>query len=118
MSVQEDIQTLVSQQTPEVQQIASIVREQINSYGLDIEEDVSLKLKNIAFKHNGVVAALGLHKAHANLHFYKGVELADPEGVLQGSGGKLRHIRYEKAEEIDLDQLERYFRAAYALNAH
>lgn len=117
MGVDEEIQQLINQQAPEVQQIADVVRQEIRTYGLLYNEDVSLKLKTIYFKHNGVVAALSVHKAHANLHFYKGARLPDPDGVLQGKGDQLRHIRYSSAANIDRDQLERYFRAAYALYA-
>jgi hypothetical protein len=116
MSVAEEIQQLVNQQAPEVQQIAAVVRQEIRTYGLLYNEDVSLKLKTIYFKHNGVVAALSVHKAHANLHFYKGAQLPDPDGELQGQGDQLRHIRITRASDIDRDLLEHYFRAAYALN--
>lgn len=116
MSVQNDLQNLLSQQAPEIQEIAREIERLILSFGITIEEDVSLKLGNLYFKHNGVVAALSLHKNHANLHFYRGVELSDPDGILAGQGAKLRHIKFTRRADIDADILRRYFLEAYQLN--
>ena len=33
------------------------------------------------------------HKEWVNLGFYQGVDLADPEIVLEGSGAKMRHVK-------------------------
>jgi hypothetical protein len=117
MDTQTEIDLLIARQSSSIQEVARAVQKLIRETGLDLEEDVSTKLSILYFKHNGVVCALSLHKAHANLHFYKGLELEDPHGVLQGSGGKLRHIRYQTAADLDPGVLERYVRAAYALNA-
>jgi hypothetical protein len=116
MSIQDDIQALISQQSPEIQEIAQEIQRLILSYGLEIEEDVSLKLNNLYYKHNGVVAALSLHKRHANLHFYRGTELSDPENILAGQGAKLRHIKFTHRSDINPDILKRYFLEAYRLN--
>lgn len=116
MDTQTEIEQLVGRQAPPIQSIARAVQELIRALGLDLEEDVSTKLGILYFKHNGVVCALSLHKAHANLHFYKGLEMDDPDGILQGSGGKLRHIRFHTAADLDVDVVRRYVQAAYALN--
>lgn len=116
MDTQTDFEKLLGKQAPPIQDIALAVQNLIRALGLDLEEDVSTKLGILYFKHNGVVCALSLHKAHANLHFYKGLELDDPDGVLQGSGGKLRHIRFRTAADLDSDRIRRYVLAAYALN--
>ena len=33
------------------------------------------------------------HKSWVNLGFYQGVDLADPEGLLEGTGAKMRHVK-------------------------
>ncbi len=117
MDTQTEIEQLIGKQAPPIQEIAQTVRRYLLTALPELEEDVSSKLSIIYFKHDGVVCALSLHKAHANLHFYKGTLLSDPEGILQGSGGKLRHIRFNSTADINLDVLESYVREAYALNA-
>jgi len=37
---------------------------------------------------------------YVNLGFYYGAELPDPEGLLEGTGKKLRHIKVREVEEI------------------
>lgn len=39
---------------------------------------------------------VGVYKHHANLGFYYGASLEDPEGLLAGAGKKLRHVRVEE----------------------
>jgi hypothetical protein len=43
---------------------------------------------------------IGAHREHVNLGFYYGAELPDPEGLLEGTGKKLRHIKVRKIEEV------------------
>ena len=39
------------------------------------------------------------YKKWVNLGFYQGVELADPEGLLEGTGAKMRHVKIRSADE-------------------
>ena len=41
------------------------------------------------------------YKHHVNLGFYRGASLADPAGLLTGTGKQLRHIRLTKTEELE-----------------
>jgi hypothetical protein len=38
-------------------------------------------------------AYLSAHAAHVNLGFYHGASLRDPEGLLEGTGRRLRHVK-------------------------
>ena len=49
---------------------------------------------------------LGIYRNHVNLGFYYGTELADPEGLLEGTGKKLRHIKVRDVVEIDRSSLQ------------
>ncbi len=57
---------------------------------------------------------VAVYPHHVNLGFNRGVSLADPNGVLQGTGKSTRHIRF--ANESDLKQpfLRDYIRRAIA----
>lgn len=39
------------------------------------------------------------HKNWVNLGFYQGAVLADPAGILEGSGKKLRHVKVRSVED-------------------
>lgn len=38
---------------------------------------------------------LQVHAAHINLGFYRGAELPDPQGLLEGTGKALRHVKLD-----------------------
>ena len=38
-------------------------------------------------------ACIGVQSSHINLGFYHGASLRDPDGLLEGSGKKLRHVK-------------------------
>lgn len=52
--------------------------------------------------------------AHVNLGFYCGAELPDPQGLLQGTGKFMRHVKLKPGEAIDEAVLTRLIEAAYA----
>ncbi len=43
---------------------------------------------------------IGSYRAHVNLGFYYGAELPDSQGLLEGTGKKLRHIKVKNVEEV------------------
>ena len=55
---------------------------------------------------------IGAHREHVNLGFYYGAELPDPEGLMEGTGKKLRHIKVRDAEGIGQSSLRRYIQLA------
>lgn len=44
--------------------------------------------------------------AHVNVGFFRGAELADPDGLLEGSGRFMRHVKLRPGLNIDHDALE------------
>lgn len=38
-------------------------------------------------------AYIGVHRSHVNLGFYHGASLRDPDGLLEGAGRRLRHVK-------------------------
>jgi len=58
-------------------------------------------------------AYTSVHAAHVNLGLYRGAELPDPAGLLQGSGKRMRHVKLPAGEEVDEEALEALIQAAY-----
>jgi hypothetical protein len=56
-------------------------------------------------------------QAHVNVGFFRGADLSDPEGLLQGSGKFMRHVKLrpdaDPEEEVDPEVLARIIKAAY-----
>ena len=59
-------------------------------------------------------AYTAVHSAHVNVGFYRGADLPDPAGLLDGSGKRMRHVKLRPGEEVDEDALGALIEAAYA----
>ncbi|NJN43903.1 MAG: DUF1801 domain-containing protein [Anaerolineae bacterium] len=114
--MEEDLTKLLSSHTSAIQSLTHTLREVISGVYPHFTLDVSIPLGVLYFKYHGVACALTPHKTHVNLHFYKGLELTDPEGLLQGSGKKLRHLKFTPQEDMDEALISRLVLEAVALN--
>ena len=52
--------------------------------------------------------------AHVNVGFFRGAELADPDGLLAGTGKFMRHVKLRPEAEVDAARLSRLILMAYA----
>jgi hypothetical protein len=50
---------------------------------------------------SNVINSIGVYSNWINLYFFEGDSLPDPEGVLQGTGHTVRHIRLTGADDLD-----------------
>ncbi len=53
-------------------------------------------------------------KAHVNVGFFRGAEIADPEGLLEGTGKFMRHVKLRPEREVDARALRALIATAYA----
>jgi uncharacterized protein DUF1801 len=58
-------------------------------------------------------AYVNAFKAHASLGFFYGAALADPAGLLEGDGKRMRHVKLRPGKPIDLDALGDLITGAY-----
>ncbi|NDC58450.1 MAG: DUF1801 domain-containing protein [Alphaproteobacteria bacterium] len=58
-------------------------------------------------------AYVNAFKAHANVGFFLGAALADPAGLLEGAGKRMRHVKVRPGAPLDADALEALIAAAY-----
>ena len=52
--------------------------------------------------------------AHVNVGFFRGAELDDPAGLLEGTGRFMRHVKLRPQQEVDSTALERLIDVSYA----
>ena len=50
---------------------------------------------------SNVINSVAVYSKWINLYFFEGDALPDPEGLLQGSGSMVRHIRVTSADDLD-----------------
>ena len=58
------------------------------------------------------VVYIGVYAKHINLGFYWGAQMDDPEGVLEGSGKQLRHIKIKSQADLGTPLIRDYLRSA------
>lgn len=51
--------------------------------------------------------------AHVNVGFFRGAEIADPDGLLQGTGRFMRHVKLRPGSEVDAAALTQLIETAY-----
>lgn len=58
-------------------------------------------------------AYVNAFKDHVNLGFFRGAELEDPTGLLEGTGKYMRHVKLWPDSEIDSAALKKLIESAY-----
>ena len=55
---------------------------------------------------------IAVYSKHVNLGFNDGAMLADPKGILEGNGNRIRHISIKTAEDLSRPEIRAYIRRA------
>jgi len=58
-------------------------------------------------------AYVNAFKAHVNVGFFRGAEIADPEGLLEGTGKFMRHVKLRPERDVDATALMKLIETAY-----
>jgi hypothetical protein len=59
-------------------------------------------------------AYVNAFKAHVDVGFFRGAELADPKALLEGTGRFMRHVKLRPSEDLDASALRALIHTAYA----
>ena len=79
----------------------------------------SVKWAQPVWEVDGPICSVKAFAKHTNVNFWRGAELAeraDPDRVLQGEGGKMRHVKVARVDDIPAEALRRLVRVAMELN--
>jgi hypothetical protein len=52
-------------------------------------------------------------KHHVNVGFFRGAEIADPAGLLEGTGKFMRHVKLRPESQVDATALRKLIETAY-----
>jgi hypothetical protein len=58
-------------------------------------------------------AYVNAFKAHVNVGFFRGAELADPKDLLEGTGKFMRHVKLSADRDVDTAALTKLIQTAY-----
>jgi hypothetical protein len=101
-ALEADVDRLLSEHTPELQAIERALRTTIRTAFPAAIEQVDFANKLIAFgrsmKIRGLLFAIIAHKSHVNLQLADGAGLPDPQGLIEGTGKRIRHVKIRSVE--------------------
>jgi hypothetical protein len=101
----ETVDSLLSSYTPEVRSIAFKARALILEMIPEAIEQIDIPARMLGYgyerTYTASVCALALQKSYVNLMFGRGTELPDPDGLLEGTGKKARHVKLRTPEDVD-----------------
>jgi hypothetical protein len=112
-----EIKDFFDQFTPEVADIGKIIFEVTEKKMLPEKQmwiDYADKMITFGTEKNmkGEICYIKPLKDSVNLGFFHGANLNDPGKLLQGTGKLLRHIKFNKKENIDLKAVEELLHTA------
>lgn len=76
----------------------------------------SIKWAQPVYELGGPFCFIRSAKKHVTLGFWRGVELDDPNEILEGSGTKMKHVKLGLSDKIDKPALTKLIRQAVQLN--
>jgi hypothetical protein len=80
------------------------------------EADEAIKWAQPVYSSNGPFAYIKAFKNSVNFGFWRGVDLKDPRGLLQGSGDKMRHVKLTSIDQVDQAAFSDLINQAVQLN--
>jgi len=76
----------------------------------------SIKWNQPVFEAGGPLAFVRVAKAHVTLGFWRGGELKDPKGLLEGSGTRMAHVKIAEGDALDSKSIAAFLKEAVKLN--
>jgi hypothetical protein len=76
----------------------------------------SIKWAQPVFEIGGPFAYMKAFKNAVNFGFWRGADLEDPKGLLQGSGDKMRHVKLTSLDQVQPQVFTNFVKQALALN--
>ena len=68
------------------------------------------------YETNGPFAYIKAYTKAVHFGFWRGIEILDPKGLLQGSGEKMRHVKLASLDDVDPEAFPDYIQQAIKLN--
>ncbi|MFE3558543.1 DUF1801 domain-containing protein [Streptomyces sp. NPDC059193] len=108
--------------TPDIRQLAREAQDTVRAAMPDAVEEADVSARMLGYTYapgtyKGLIVTIALHRAHINIMFSRGVELADEDtgGLLEGTGKRARHIKITDAEQLADPRVTDLLTAAAAL---
>ncbi len=95
-------------------EIVTALREQVKKAVPDAKE--AFKWAQPVYEVNGPFCYIKAFSKYVNFGFWRGIDLDDPQGLLEGAGDKMRHVKLTSVKDIRENAFQDYLRTAANLN--
>lgn len=113
-----DFDKLLSRYSPDIRATSKMMRAFVLKAFPDAFEKTYWGWSNTWYgfsdKSEDMVFSINPIKSYVQLYFIRGTELSDPDGLLEGTGKKLRHVNIKSAAELNRPALLRLMKRAVA----
>jgi hypothetical protein len=80
------------------------------------EAKESIKWAQPVYEENGPFSYFKAFKNSVNFGFWRGIDIDDPKGLLEGSGDKMRHVKLTGTKDVDEAAFAAFVKQAVKLN--
>lgn len=99
------VEALLAPYSPAVSEVAHRARRLVIDVLPGTVELVDVPAKLLGYGRDrtlkGLICAVALQRAYVNLMFARGVDLVDPDGLLEGTGKKARHVKLRTLVDVE-----------------
>ena len=117
-NVEADVERLLAEHPPEQRAVEEALRATIRRELPGAVEQVDFGNKLIAFgrsmKMSGLLFAIIAHKTHVNLQLADGADLPNAEGLIEGTGKRIRHVKIRSVADASSPAVVAIIRAQLA----
>ena len=80
------------------------------------EASSTIKWAQPVWESNGPFAYIKAFRSSVNIGFWRGAQLEDRNGILEGDGERMKHVTLREGDAIPADELAGFVRQAVELN--
>ena len=99
---------------PEQAEVVATIRQIIRKTAPKAAE--SVKWAQPVYEDNGPFCYIKAFKSHVTFGFWRGIDLPDPLGLLEGGGDRMRHVKLTSVKDIRKKALQDFIKEAVRLN--
>jgi hypothetical protein len=111
-----ELEDFLEEYKPEVRNLALELRDLINEVDSDVIEQIDKPAHLLAYgyakTYTHLMCVIILYKDYVNLGFPRGIDLPDPEGLLEGTGKRARHVKITDLEQIESPEVAALIQAS------
>src|SRR3989304_4426448 len=111
-----ELEDFLETYTPEVRNLALQLRDLVFEIDHEVIEQIDKPAYLLAYgyakTYTHLMCVIILYKEYVNLGFPRGVDLPDPEGLLEGTGKRARHVKVYDLSQVDSPEISALIQAS------